>query len=209
MGNAEKSVRTRDPAAKLSAIIASAEKLFSEQGFERTKMQDIAEHANVAVGTLYRSYPDKASLLAALHRQIEDDFIRAMEDGWSKGFSYPERFDCLVEGLLDELVRGQKRMPLYMMTRNIVGVAEHRPGERVMKAIDGLYREAVKAKAARPFPPGYQPAIGHAIIEGAFRAWMADPTPMHRVQVERETQKLLRRAFEITDPERSASYDSG
>ncbi len=209
MSGEEKSVRTRDPAAKLSAIIASAQKLFAEQGYERTKMQDIAEHANVAVGTLYRSYPDKASLLAALHRQIEDDFIEAMERGWSKGASYPERFDGLVEGLLDELVRGQKRMPLYMMTRNIVGAAEHRPGERVMRAIDGLYQEAVRAKAARPFPPGYQAAIGHAIIEGAFRAWMADPTPKRRLGVERETQGLLRRAFEITDQECSASNDSG
>ena len=48
MSGEEKSVRTRDPAAKLSAIITSAQKLFAEQGYERTKMQDIADHANVA-----------------------------------------------------------------------------------------------------------------------------------------------------------------
>ncbi len=197
MSDLRKPVRTRDPDAKYLAIIKAGEYLFSAKGFERTKMSDIANRADVSVGTLYRLFPDKPSLLAALHRQMEDGFINAMQSGWSRGDTYPDRFDYLIESLLDELIRVRETMPLYMMTKNIVGAANHQPGMRVMNEIQTLYQKAVSDGAARAFPDGYQAAIGHAIIEGAFRAWLMEPTEMRRSIVQQETQDLLKRAFQI------------
>lgn len=197
MSDLRKPKRTRDPGAKFLAILKAGEYLFSANGFERTKMSDIAKRAGVSVGTLYRLFPDKPSLLAALHRQMEDGFIHAMQSGWSRGNSYPDRFDYLIENLLDELIRVRETMPLYMMTKNIVGAAQHQPGARVMNEIQTLYQEAVNMGAARSFPDGYQAAIGHALIEGAFRAWLMEPTEMRRAIVQQETQALLKRAFQI------------
>jgi len=198
MGDLNTTKRTRDPDAKSLAILEAGEHLFARNGFERTKMSDIAKQAKVAVGTLYRLFPDKPSLLAALHKRIEDGFINAMQAGWLRGDTYPDRFDYLIESLLDELIRVRKAMPLLMMTRNIVGAARHEPGLRVMNEIRSLYQEAVDEGAARAFPDGYQAALGHAIIEGAFRAWLMEPTEARRVIVQHETQRLLKRAFQIT-----------
>ena len=191
--------RTRDPEAKLRAIIQAGEKLFAGKGFEHTKMSAIAAEAGVAVGTLYRLFPDKPSLLAALHRKMEEQFIAAMHRGWARGEAYSQRFDYLVECLLDELISVRKTMPLYMMTKNVVGASDHQPGERIMQEIAALYALAVDAGAARAFPDGYQAAIGHALIEGTFRAWVMDPTKARRVVVQKETQELLKRAFQISD----------
>jgi AcrR family transcriptional regulator len=51
-----------------SQIMASARELFAALGQE-TQMAEIAEHAGVGVGTLYRHFPTKDALLVALVRE--------------------------------------------------------------------------------------------------------------------------------------------
>lgn len=55
------------------AILASAQRLFSEKGYGATTMRDIAEDAGVAVQTIYASIGSKRDILSAFIDQIEDD----------------------------------------------------------------------------------------------------------------------------------------
>src|SRR5947207_359257 len=47
------------------AVIAAAKKLFADQGLD-AQMPDVARSANVGVGTVYRHFPTKHDLIAAL-----------------------------------------------------------------------------------------------------------------------------------------------
>jgi AcrR family transcriptional regulator len=47
-------------------IMAVAEKIFAEQGFANTRIQDIAAAAGISLATLYQSYPSKQELHRAL-----------------------------------------------------------------------------------------------------------------------------------------------
>jgi AcrR family transcriptional regulator len=47
------------------AVIAAAKKLFAEQGLD-AQMPDVAKTANVGVGTVYRHFPTKDHLIAAI-----------------------------------------------------------------------------------------------------------------------------------------------
>lgn len=47
-------------------IMEVAERMFADQGFAETKMQDIARKAGISLGTLYQSYPGKQDLYRAL-----------------------------------------------------------------------------------------------------------------------------------------------
>src|SRR5437660_11304324 len=80
---------TADPAARTlradarrnrSAVLAAAKQLFAEQGLE-AQVPDVAKAANVGVGTVYRHFPTKDHLIAAL---VADRFdrlaARARED---------------------------------------------------------------------------------------------------------------------------------
>ncbi len=51
--------------------------LFEERGFERTTMRDLASEAGVALGTIFKHYPDKNALLVAA---FADD-IAQVSDG--------------------------------------------------------------------------------------------------------------------------------
>jgi len=55
----------RDAEINLSRILIAARDEFAEQGYEAS-MESIAARAEVGVGTLYRRFPNKADLLAAV-----------------------------------------------------------------------------------------------------------------------------------------------
>src|SRR5438045_9358268 len=57
------------------AVIAAAKKLFADQGLD-AQMPDVAKAAKVGVGTVYRHFPTKDDLIAAL---VADRFERLAE----------------------------------------------------------------------------------------------------------------------------------
>jgi AcrR family transcriptional regulator len=56
----------------MRALLDAAARLFAEQSFARTTVEQIATEANVAVGTIYGNFGDKRGLyLAAVERAVE------------------------------------------------------------------------------------------------------------------------------------------
>jgi AcrR family transcriptional regulator len=60
--------RRREEARALfrNAILDAAEVVFGEKGFHVARIQDVAERARIAVGTVYNHFEDKDDVLAAL-----------------------------------------------------------------------------------------------------------------------------------------------
>src|SRR5579872_3681161 len=60
--------RRRDEARALfrNAILDAAEAVFAERGFHGARIQDIAQRARIAVGTVYNHFEQKDDVLAAL-----------------------------------------------------------------------------------------------------------------------------------------------
>src|ERR1700694_3570765 len=60
-------------------IIAAARRLFDRKGYADTAMEEIADRAGVAVGTLYNYFPSKDDLLLAILRRETDAIIESGE----------------------------------------------------------------------------------------------------------------------------------
>lgn len=58
-------LRAKQKADKTRRILESATTLFQHQGFESARIEDIAEMAEVSVGTLYNYYQNKGEILVA------------------------------------------------------------------------------------------------------------------------------------------------
>jgi AcrR family transcriptional regulator len=73
---ARESVRSREPAAqreRRERILDATVALASRGGYDAVQMRAVAEHADVALGTLYRYFPSKVHLLvSALARELAD-----------------------------------------------------------------------------------------------------------------------------------------
>ena len=71
----ERSSRRADAVRNRTAILKAAKQLVTEKGAE-VAMGEIARVAGVAVGTLYRHFPNKADLLAA----VVNEYVEALAD---------------------------------------------------------------------------------------------------------------------------------
>ncbi|HWV76727.1 MAG TPA: helix-turn-helix domain-containing protein [Isoptericola sp.] len=67
--------RQREARANDTAVLAAAREVFAAQG-HGASMADVARHAGVGVGSVYRRYPTKESLVEALHVQAVREAAR-------------------------------------------------------------------------------------------------------------------------------------
>jgi AcrR family transcriptional regulator len=62
-----KTHRQRQKEATKALILETAYTLFAHQGYERTTMRLLAQEAGVGLGTIFKHFPDKPSLLVAAY----------------------------------------------------------------------------------------------------------------------------------------------
>src|SRR5919106_3628855 len=72
------------------AVVAAAKKLFADEGLD-AQMPDVAKAAKVGVGTVYRHFPTKDHLIAAL---AEDRFERLAEKADRKSTRLNSQSPC-------------------------------------------------------------------------------------------------------------------
>ncbi|MBC7247585.1 MAG: TetR/AcrR family transcriptional regulator [Actinobacteria bacterium] len=86
MENKGKKKDKRVPAAvRRKIILDAASRTFVEFGYQGTRMETIAERADVTKPILYRHFPSKLSLLIAVVDQAGEELMRAMSE------PFPER----------------------------------------------------------------------------------------------------------------------
>jgi len=94
-------------------ILEAALKLFSEKGFHNVTMQEIAQKAEFAVGTMYKFFENKEDLYKALVLEQSDKFHRALT--------------AAIEGPGDEIekIRNYTRAKGEVFTSNVQMIRLH------------------------------------------------------------------------------------
>src|SRR3954452_17590996 len=70
----------KDAAKNRERLLTAARELFAEHGLGVT-LNDVAHHAGVGVGTVYRRFPDKELLIDTLFQDQLDEWARIYEEG--------------------------------------------------------------------------------------------------------------------------------
>jgi len=85
---------------KRSVLVRSAQQLLYEQGFVRTTLADVAEHAGVPLGNVYYYFKTKEAIAEAVISAHEAD-LRALFATWTAKHRDPRaRLRCLVRAPL-------------------------------------------------------------------------------------------------------------
>src|ERR1700759_2379757 len=93
-GTSERPLR-RDAERNRQRILAAAAEVFTERGLDAT-LDEVARAAGVGVGTVYRRFPDKETLVTELFRDRIDALVTVAEeaclapDPWRGLISYIE-----------------------------------------------------------------------------------------------------------------------
>jgi len=88
-------------------IVDAAITLAVEGGYDGVQMRDVAERADVALGTLYRYFPSKVHLLVNVLHQLTGDMVDRLDRNPPKGQTAGAR----VLDLLDRSMRVLQREP--------------------------------------------------------------------------------------------------
>jgi AcrR family transcriptional regulator len=101
-------------AFRTQEILAAAKELMSQKGLETVTMDDIAQAAGVAKGTVYLYFPSKDELIEALLSQVGENLLSALEAILTSGRDPHEKLRQVLLMLLQNLEQEQVLFPVYL-----------------------------------------------------------------------------------------------
>src|SRR2546423_1062608 len=141
----------RDAERNRQRILAAAAEVFNERGLE-VSLDEIARHAGVGVGTVYRRFRTKEELIEALFMDRLDSIAAigeeafASPDPWSGLVFFMERMAETMAGNL-----GLRQMLMFATYgRNLVAVARQRNAPLVERLLQRAHAAPQRPAAIRP-----------------------------------------------------------
>ena len=115
--------RKREKELRYQTILQTAERLFCENGYSNTKIQDIARAAEVAVGTVYFYFRNKEDLLLQLLDATAFNFRNILGEAFRTGKNPVERFENAGRALFQNFW-GLHPSQLTILLRESAGVSQ-------------------------------------------------------------------------------------
>lgn len=136
-----------------TAILEAALAVFSEHGFAAARLDDVAQKAGVAKGTLYLYFPDKEALFEALLLSLAQPVLQRIK-ALSSDASQPAGivFEQILEIFLNEVIGSPRECLLRLMISE--GPRFPRIAEFYHREIISKGREIVRQLAERGFERG-------------------------------------------------------
>lgn len=135
--------RRRDAEANRARLIAAAREVFATAGFD-VPLDAIARRAGVGRATLYRNFPDRAALAAA----IFDANLGALEALAREQRGRPEAFTVLFTAMVDQQIEAHALIPA-LLDRAAAPDLQHLV-RRVTRLLAAPLRRAREAALVRP-----------------------------------------------------------
>jgi AcrR family transcriptional regulator len=172
--------------ATVEAILAAAEEVLSE-GLHTARMNDIAQRAGVAVGTLYNHFADRDAIVEALmaerKRMLLEQVDRVLD---ADGLPFAERLRLVFETTSNFFVQHMPFYAVYAQCETIKGGLKTLP--EVYARMEKLVKRGVKEKALRADGAELFPALLMGTIRAVFvrlqvlgeKAGTVDPAELTR-----------------------------
>ena len=182
-------------AARRDAIIAAARMLASESGMAAVQIAAVAARAGIATGTVYRYFPAKTDLIAALLTEITDHEIGALQRAAAGA---PGPLSAFAAAIMTFAARA-------LRDRRLLFAAIAEPIDAEVDAVRTAFRKAVAAEfaariaatmAARHLPDQdvalAAAALAGLLVEGLIGPLAPDPSGHEHDVVQSLTLAALR-----------------
>jgi len=177
--------REREKLRQRDELLAAALELFSQKGYHNVSMQDIAQKAEFAVGTLYKFFRDKEDLYKALIKTKAEEFHGVLkdilrrcdsEDVLSVLKSYVAAKAALLTGgaamlrLYFAETRGASFNIKAGLDREILKLYED-----LLVRLAAVFRAGIRRKIFRTLDPYYTAVALESLTNGFLQCWIEDP----------------------------------
>jgi AcrR family transcriptional regulator len=188
----------RKLAARHDAILRAAQALASEGGMAAVQIAGVADRAGIAAGTIYRYFPSKTELIAALIERLSDIEIRALQDA---GDAAPGPLSALAATITTFAAHAcaNRRLVFALIAEPIEPTIEA-ARVRYRRALSLAFEQRIRTALASGHLPEQDvaitaPALVGAVIEGLIGPLVSNVTvdPLHaRAEVQSLTLFTLR-----------------
>jgi len=138
--------KEREKERRRQQIIVAAKRVFSEKGFNKATMEDIAQEAELSPGTLYLYFKNKEELYASLSLRILQYLHIRVEHVNKEDLNPEQKLDALIEAMYDVYAFD----PLILINMFHLQSSEtlKNLSEKLMGEIEDLSRKSIGAIAA-------------------------------------------------------------
>jgi TetR/AcrR family transcriptional regulator, cholesterol catabolism regulator len=156
-------VLTKSQAARRERVVRAALDLGAEGGYDAVQMRDVANRAEVALGTIYRYFPSKDSLLLAV-------MVHWLGDLEQRVSRRPPTGDTTVERIMDVMTRALGAMDRDpRLTAAVIGAMTAGDPASV-PAIDEVSQTMARIMQSA-FPPDVDPPLEAATAKVLGHVW--------------------------------------
>jgi AcrR family transcriptional regulator len=144
-------------------ILAEAERLFTEQGYEGVSIRAIAQACEVSNAALYYHFNSKAELFAeVLQRHTEE-----LRDRMRIAMKFPGSLRQRLKAALGEYgaIVGDRQSPVFLLRRESGSACDDQLRERLhsllvatLEPLEAILIDAQRQRMLRELPEGYSPA---------------------------------------------------
>ncbi|MEV4561708.1 TetR/AcrR family transcriptional regulator [Kitasatospora sp. NPDC049285] len=147
------------PDERRAQLLAVAAQLFAAHPYDDVLMEHVAEHAGVSRALLYRHFPSKHDLFAALYRQAAEQLLART------------RFDP-ADTLVEQLVEGlDAHIEYFAENRNTVLAANRvLAGDRVIQTIIADELDALRERLLGVLP--HADDSTRRAVSGVLKSWL-------------------------------------
>ncbi|MET8453280.1 TetR/AcrR family transcriptional regulator [Streptomyces sp. NPDC005209] len=147
------------PAERRAQLLTVAARLFAARPYDEVLMEDVAERAGVSRALLYRHFPSKRDLFAALYQQVADRLLAQT------------RLDP-AETLVEQLAQGlDAHIEYFAENRNTVLAANRvLAGDRLVQTIIAGELDALRERLLGVLPLADDST--RAAVSGVLKSWL-------------------------------------
>ncbi|MBK5223610.1 MAG: TetR/AcrR family transcriptional regulator [Acidimicrobiia bacterium] len=175
--------------ARRRRIVVSALHLLEESHYEKIQMRDIAESADVAIGTVYRYFASKEHLFAAVLVEWSGMLESRVQRRPLRGDDPAARLKDMMSRVLNSFERWPQFFAVVMVlestpdvhARELYGQFSSSTTDTFREALDGLSHEDSFAVMQ----------VTNAVLSGLVRSWILGLIPMS------ETRARMERSIDL------------
>ena len=177
--------KQREYEARREEILLAAERKFSQNGFFKTSMAEIAEAAQFAMGTVYRFFKSKEDIYISLVEAKVEELLRLLEEATHSRLPAQEKLRAVIQVKLAFADQNRAFFRIYVSEwSGFEWTVKSAFGERVWKRylaqidlVANLIKEGIKTGEFRKVNPKDTSLAFHGMLNSTIYLWILQSGP--------------------------------
>ncbi len=188
-----------------SQILDAAMETFTEKGFHKTRMSDIAESSGLSKGSLYWYFDSKDAIILKLIDRVFEFEIKDLTALLTDDRSAEERLYIYTERGGQDIIKMLKWMPLVYdflalaFRQDTIKNAIQRYYKKNLDLLVALIQQGIDAGEFNPNSALEAAYTIGAIIEGTVMLWLYDPDQIDIQAHIKSSTELLLQGLKVSD----------